>query len=143
MNPIQTDDSSMVFGLYGRISGSENYDASGFLVTHYTFDVTLDDLSGHTYWLNNNIMDDTEESFGIRSTTKGRYYDNDYGYVDFTTPVPIFVPYNASEATYVGLIEYTGSGGSHATLSLGPNESDYCINGSNASGDFVLGTCTP
>jgi hypothetical protein len=143
MNPIQADDGSMAFALYGRISGSEDYDNSGFLVTHFNFEITLDDLAGHTYWLNNNKMDDTEESFGIRSTSSGRYYDNDYGYVDFTTAVPIFVPYNSSEATYDGRIEYTGSNGSQATLSLGPNESDYCINGSNTTEDFSFGTCVP
>jgi hypothetical protein len=143
MDPLHADDGSMDVALYGKISGTENYNDSGFLVTHLTLEVTLDDLSGHTYWLNNNQMHDIEENFGLRSTSSGRYYDNDYGYVDFTTAVPIFVPDNPSEATYDGQVDYTGSDGSHATLSLGPNEADDCINGSNASGDFVLGTCAP
>ncbi len=143
MDPVQVTDGSMAYALHGSISGSEEYDSSSFLVSHFTLEATLDDLSGHTFWLNNNKMDATEENFGIRSTTSGRYYDNDYGYVDFTTAIPVFTPYNTAEATYDGQLDYTGSDGSHATLSLGPNESDYCINGSNTSGDFVLGTCAP
>ena len=144
MNPIQVDYGDMAFALYGRMTGAESYDNnSGFLVFDSTIEATLDDLSGHTYWLNNYQMRDIDENFGLRSTSSGRYYDNDYGYVDFTTSVPIFIPYNTAEATYEGQIDYTGSDGSQATLSLGPNEGDYCINGSNASGDFVLGTCAP
>jgi hypothetical protein len=139
MNPIQADDGSMAFALFGMISGSETSDTS----IHITFEITLDDLAGHTYWLNNYAINETLEINGLRSTMSGRFYDNDYGFVTFVTdPVDtIFIPYNPSDSTYDGRIDYTGSSSSRATLWLGVNQSDYCINVFNSSGVFDLGTC--
>lgn len=143
MNPLGYDDGLMSYTLTGDLSGSETTNASGYMVSHLVFNLTVDDLAGHTYWLNNYVIDETEEPSGLRSTMRGRYYDNDYGYVDFVTdPLDtIFVPFNPTDSTYDGRLDFTGSSSSRATLWLGVNQSDYCINVFNASGVVDIGTC--
>ena len=143
MNPLSINDGVTSYFMYGNISGTESTDNSGFLVSHLTLNMTLEALSGKKYWLNQYKIDDTEENTGTRSTISGRYYDNDYGYVDFSTLETIFIPYNPFEATYDGLIKFTGSNNSYANLWLGVNQNDYCINVFNASGVVNLGTCAP
>ena len=143
MNPIAYNDGSMSYTLIGDLSGSMVTNVSGFLVSHLALNITLDDLSGHTYWLNDYVIDETEEISGLRSIISGRFYENDYGFVDFVTDQvnTIFIPYNPLDSTYDGRIDYTGSSGSHATLWLGVNQSDYCINVFNSSGVVDIGTC--
>jgi hypothetical protein len=145
MNPVSYNDGITKYSLIGILSGTVATNLSGFLVSHIALNVTLDDPSGKTYWLNDYAIDETEETNGLRSTVSGRYYENNYGFVDFfTDPLDtIFVPYNPSDPTYDGRIEYTGSSGSHANLWLGVNQSDYCINVFNASGVVNIGTCAP
>jgi hypothetical protein len=148
MSAIQADyyEGSAPFNLIGRMAGSESYaDVSGYQVFDYTIEVTLNDVLGNSYWLNDYHIIDTfdENSFGTSTLFSGRYYDNEYGYVDFSTNEPIFVPdYPVSRTPYSGLVEYTGSDGSMATILLWGIYGDQCINGSNLSGDFVLGSCT-
>jgi hypothetical protein len=134
MDPLYFDDGSLSAALYGRISGK--IDELPQPVEQYTYEITVDDLTGHTYWINDYTEDLSKVNFGTEIKISGRYYDSDYGYVDLTTPVTIFILDEYNIGTYDGLIDYTGRDGSHATLSLGPNENDYCINGSNASGAF-------
>jgi hypothetical protein len=141
MNPITVDDGGATYTLNGEMNGSETIDNSGFLVSHLTLNITLEDSTGQSFWLNNYKIDNTEESSGTRSTISGRYYDNDYGFVDFNTIETIYVPYNPFEATYAGLITFVGREGTHANLRLGVNQNDYCINVFNASGIVNLGTC--
>ena len=143
MNPLDFDDGIMTFSLIGSISGTMTTNSSGFLVSHLTLNITLDDLTGKTFWLSNYVIDETEEINGMRSSVRGRFYENDYGFVDFVTDPSdtIFVPFNPSDSTYDGRIDFTGSSGSHATLWLGVNQSDYCINVFNSSGVVDLGTC--
>jgi hypothetical protein len=141
MNPITVDDGGATYTLNGEMNGSETIDNSGFLVSHLTLNITLEDSTGQSFWLNNYKIDNTEESSGTRSTISGRYYDNDYGFVDFNTIETIYVPYNPFEATYAGLITFVGREGTHANLRLGENQNDYCINVFNASGIVNLGTC--
>ncbi|PKN11910.1 MAG: hypothetical protein CVU69_09865 [Deltaproteobacteria bacterium HGW-Deltaproteobacteria-4] len=143
MNSLSINDGVTSYVMYGNISGTESIDNAGFLVSHLTLNVTLEGLSGKTYWLNQYKIDGTEENTGTRSSISGRYYDNDYGYVDFGTLETIFIPYNPFEATYDGLIKFIGSNNSYANLWLGVNQNDYCINVFNASGVVNLGTCAP
>lgn len=143
MNPLSYDDGVMNYALIGSYSGSMTTNAMGYMVSQLTLNVTLRNSDGKTYWLNNYVIDETEEISGVRSTVRGRFYHNDYGYVDFLTdPVDtIFVPYNPSDSTYDGRIDYTGGSGSSAILWLGVNQGDYCINVFNASGVANIGTC--
>ena len=141
MSPLDYDDGVTPFSLTGTISGTITTDTSGFLVSHLGVNVTLEDSFGQTFWLNNYELDETEEITGASSTVSGRFYAHDYGFVDFITLETIFVPYDPSASTYDGRLEFTGSSGSHATLWLGVNQNDYCINVSNASGTVDLGTC--
>ena len=144
MNPFTVDDGVTPYTLNGEMNASETLDNLGFLGSHLTLNVTLEEPTGQTFWLNNYKIDDTEESFGTRSTISGRYYDNDYGFVDFSTIETIYVPYNPFEPTYAGLIKFIGRDGSYANLRLGVNETDYCINVFNTTGVVALGTsCTP
>lgn len=144
MNPLSYDDGVTAYSLTGSYSGSMTTNAAGLLVSQLILNVTLEDSGGKTYWLNNYVIDETEEIDGVRSTVRGRFYENDYGYVDFLTdPVDtIFVPYNPTDATYDGRIDYTGGSGSSAILWLGVNQGDYCINVFNASGVADIGTCS-
>ena len=145
MNPLGYNDGVTSYSVIGTFSGTMKTDNFGVLVSHLDLNATLDNLSGQTFWLNNYVMDETEETNGLRSTISGRFYENDYGFVDFLTdPLQtIFVPFNQSDSTYDGRIEYTGSLSSHATLLLGVNQDDYCIEVVNASGVVDLGTCVP
>lgn len=145
MNPLGYNDGITNYSLTGTFSGTMTTDNFGFLVSHLDLDVTFDNLSGRTFWLNNYVIDETEETSGLRSTISGRFYEHDYGFVDFLTdPLEtIFVPFNPLDSTYDGRIEYTGRLSSHATLFLGVNQDDYCIEVVNASGVVDLGTCVP
>ena len=141
MSPLDYDDGVTPFSLTGTISGTITTNISGFLVSHLGVNVTLEDSFGQTYWLNNYVLDETEEINGVSSAVSGRFYAHDYGFVDFSTLETIFVPYNSSESTYDGLIRFIGSDGSYANLWLGVNQNDYCINVFNSSGVVDLGTC--
>jgi hypothetical protein len=143
LNPLSYDYGVTIFSLTGRYSGTMSTNIAGYQVSHLNLNMTLDDLAGQTYWLNDYVIDETEESTGVRSTVSGRYFHNDYGYVDFITDPndKIFIPYNPLEPTYDGRLDYTGSNGSTATLWLGVNLNDYCINVFNVSGNVDLGTC--
>jgi hypothetical protein len=145
MNPLGYNDGITNYSLTGTFSGTMTTDNFGFLVSHLDLDVTFDNLSGRTFWLNDYVIDETEETSGLRSTISGRFYEHDYGFVDFLTdPLEtIFVPFNPLDSTYDGRIEYTGRLSSHATLFLGVNQDDYCIEVVNASGVVDLGTCVP
>ena len=114
-----------------------------------TINMTLEEPSGKTYWLNNykihslETFDPSATYWGTQSTVSGRYYSNDHGYVDFVTAEAVFVPFDEWAPVYDGLIKFTGSDGSHANLWLGVNRDDYCINVFNASGVVDIGTCAP
>ena len=144
MNPLFVNEGIEPVVIYGRIVGKEKTDEFGIMTIsdHYDFNFTAENQSGQTFWLNNYVIDDFYEFSGLRETASGRYYDYNYGYVDFTTVEDIFVPYNPTDPTYDGLLEYTGRDGTHANLWLGVNQDDYCINVFNASGWVVdIGTC--
>lgn len=139
MDPISVNEGGTSYTLYGTAAGYEYFDNSGYPAFHVAINATLEDPYLKTFWLNNYMEDDVEESNGIRSVMSGRYYDHDYGYVDFTTAEAIFIPFNLTDPTYDGTLDYSGSEGSNATLKLGPNEIDYCITGFNAAGTFTMG----
>ncbi|MBW6508826.1 MAG: hypothetical protein K0A94_04685 [Desulfuromonadales bacterium] len=145
-NPLYLDDSVDRYALYGKLVSKIN---EWDVVSHTTINMTLEEPSGKTYWLRNYKIDSFETYVnlnndnydGTASTISGRYYSNDYGYVDFITEEVIFVPHNEFAPVYDGLIKYTGSDESHANLWLGVNRDDYCINVFNASGVVNIGTC--
>jgi hypothetical protein len=141
MDPILVIMDGTSYTVYGTASGNEYWANSGDLGLHLAINATLVDSSAKTFWLNNYNENDIDEGNGIRSVMSGRYYDHDYGYVDFTTVEAIFTPYNATDPTYEGLLEYTGRDGSHANLWLGVNQYDYCIKVFNSSGVVDIGTC--
>jgi hypothetical protein len=149
VNPIYLDDGVNRYGLYGKIGAEIN---EWDLVSHVTINLTMEEPSGRTYWLNNYKIKSVETSvtvdpigtyWGTQSIVSGRYYSNDHGYVDFVTAEAIFVPFDELAPVYDGLLKFTGSAGSHANLWLGVNRDDYCINVFNASGVVDIGTCAP
>ncbi|MFO7576135.1 MAG: hypothetical protein R6W66_00245 [Pelovirga sp.] len=149
VNPLYMDDGVDRYGLYGKLSATvHEYD----MTSDITINMTLEEPSGKTYWLNNYKINSAETSvtvepigtyWGTQSTVSGRYYSNDHGYVDFVTEEVIFVPFDELAPVYDGLITFTGSDGSHANLWLGVNRDDYCINVFNAAGVVNIGTCAP
>ena len=145
-SPLYMDDGFEKYGLYGNIAATINEDDT---TIGMTINMTLEEPSGGTYWLNNFKMDTFEkydvtgEHLGTELAISGRYYSNDHGYVDFVNEEAIFIPYNALAPAYDGLIKFTGSNGSHASLWLGENQDDYCIKVFNDSGVVNIGTCVP
>jgi hypothetical protein len=150
-NPLYLTDSVDRYALYGKLASETNeWDRT----SHTTINMTLEEPSGKTYWLNNYKIDSIEtyvtadieplltvDYYGTESTISGRYYSNDHGYVDFITAEVVFVPYDELAPVYDGLIQFVGRDGSHANLWLGVNRDDYCINVFNASGTVDIGTC--
>lgn len=144
MDPLYMDDGVARYGLYGELSATvHEYDMTGDI----TINMTLEEPSGKTYWLNNyriHSLETFEPSnvyWGTQSTVSGRYFSNDHGYVDFVTVEAVFFPLDEFAPVYDGLIKFTGSDGSHANLWLGVNRDDYCINVFNNMGVVDIGTC--
>ncbi|MBD1401669.1 hypothetical protein [Pelovirga terrestris] len=146
MNPLYMVSGVDRYALYGKIGGTTNKNDMTSIVL--TTDITMQETSGRTYWLNNYRMDSAEKydvtgtHWGTELTISGRYYSNDHGYVDFATEEVIFMPFNDLAPAHDGLIKFTGSNGSHAYLWLGENQDDYCIKVFNDSGVVDIGTCT-
>jgi hypothetical protein len=110
--------------------------------------VTVTDSTNKSFWLNNYQLDEWEEATGIRGLWSGRFYHHDHGYVDFVTDPedPIFIPFDTLAPTFDGgRLDFTGAPQSRATLWLGVNAADYCINVFGANGAHLgdLGTCAP
>jgi hypothetical protein len=146
VDPLYMDDGVDRYGLYGKLSATvHEYDMTGDI----TINMTLEEPSGKTFWLNNykihslETFDPSNVYWGTQSTVSGRYYSNDHGYVDFVTEEVVFVPFDEFAPVYDGLIKLTGSDGSRANLWLGVNRDDYCINVFNAAGAVDIGTCAP
>lgn len=145
---LQADDGLEDIKLAGTIIGVFFIDqANGFPASDLTMDVTVTDAVNKTFWMNNYKLKEWEEAAGIRGLWSGRFYHHDHGYVDFVTDPTdrIFIPFDSLSPTYDGKLDFTGATQSRATLWLGVNAADYCINVYGNTGAHLgdLGTCAP
>jgi hypothetical protein len=76
----------------GTINGIATYDV-GISTESMTFkNIYIHDNSlNKTYWFHDSVMTMTDESSSYSMTIDGRYYDPDYGYIDFSTEEPFTI----------------------------------------------------
>jgi len=145
---LLADDGLEDIKLAGTIIGAFFIDqTNGLPASDLTMDVTVTDAANKTFWMNNYKLKEWEEATGIRGLWGGRFYHHDHGYVDFVTDPSdrIFIPFDSLSPTYDGKLDFTGATQSRATLWLGVNAADYCINVYGSTGSHLgdLGTCAP
>jgi hypothetical protein len=100
----------------GTIAGTAAYDV-GIDTGSMTFkDIYIHDNSlSKTYWFHDFVVAGTDESSSYSMTIDGRYYDPDYGYIDFSTEEPFTIlidDENPSDGVLVAL----GKDGTKARL---------------------------
>lgn len=145
---LLVDDGVESFNLAGTMDGSFFIDQThGVPASDLTMNVTVTDTLNKTFWMNNYQLEEWEEPTGIRGIWSGRFYHHDHGFVDFVTDPAdsIFIPFDRFSPTFDGKLNFTGATQSRATLWLGVNADDYCINVFGNTGAHLgdLGACSP
>jgi hypothetical protein len=100
----------------GTIAGTAAYDV-GIDTGSMTFkDIYIHDNSlSKTYWFHDFVIAGTDESSSYSMTIDGRYYDPDYGYIDFSTEEP-FTILTDDENPSDGVLVAQGRDGTKARL---------------------------
>ncbi len=100
----------------GTIAGTAAYDV-GIDTGSMTFkDIYIhDNLLDKTYWFKDFVVAGTDESSSYSMTIDGRYYDPDYGYIDFSTEEP-FTILTDDENPSAGVLIALGGDGTKARL---------------------------
>jgi hypothetical protein len=81
-----------------------------------TIDIRIrDNSTGKVYWANDYTITIVEESGYVEVEMSGRYYDPDYGYVDFHTDTPFRID-DGDEWPSAGVLTVEGEGGTKAQL---------------------------
>lgn len=126
------------FRLYDLTSSSAAETGSETLQGQVNWNVSADGLTdtvgmdivltksatGKSYWAHNytfTLVSDAAATYA-NVTASGRFYNADNGYVDFSTPTPMYIDANAANPTS-GVMLFTGSNGSKARLTVNANGS--------------------
>jgi hypothetical protein len=104
-------------------SGSDSFTTSGSVSFNFqaspptaTIDIRVrDNSTGKVYWANDYSITLVEESGYVEFEISGRYYDPDYGYVDFHTETPFHID-DGDEWPSAGVLIVEGEGGTEARL---------------------------
>ncbi|OGW34284.1 MAG: hypothetical protein A2X58_01240 [Nitrospirae bacterium GWC2_56_14] len=118
--------------LTGSISWGFNLAASSDTMTMNV--VMLDQSSGKAYWLNDYTVTSTYGSYSVTETISGRYYDPDYGYVDFASETPLVTNYS-QEWPASGTISFSGGNGTSVRLDFEP---ERIVLGVDTNGDRIV-----
>jgi hypothetical protein len=104
-------DSVSSFTYFGSASAAMS--ADGFSITIDAY--IKDGGSEKVCWLNHYQLTETDRSGYNEITISGRYYNPDYGYVDFAAQSP-FICYDAEKYPAEGILELTGDNDTSARL---------------------------
>ena len=104
-------------------SGSDSFTTSGSISFNFqasplnaTMDIRIRDNSTEkVYWANDYSITLVEGSGYVELEMSGRYYDPDYGYVDFHTDTPFHID-DGDEWPSAGVLIVEGEGGTEAQL---------------------------
>lgn len=104
-------------------SGSDSFTTSGSVSFNFqatpltaTMDIRIrDDSTGKVYWVNDYSITLVEGSGYVEFEVSGRYYDPDYGYIDFHTDTPFHID-DGDEWPSAGVLIVEGEGGTEAQL---------------------------
>lgn len=100
--------------------------------------VLTDNGTGKTYFVDHYVANIIYGATSSQTTLKGRYYDNDYGFVDITTSTALTTPDTASQPA-AGALLFAGKN-SQAQLSFSSSGSTL---GVDANGDGTFETTIP
>lgn len=92
------------------LDGSISMESSGSSITN-TMDLKIKDEDDLVYWINNYVIDVTDNDTYVLVSATGRYYDPNYGYVDITTPTPLLI-YGDDSYPSSGVFIVTGASSS-------------------------------
>ncbi len=120
----------------GTITGTAAYDV-GIDTGSMTFkDIYIHDNSlNKTYWFHNFVVAGTDESSSYSMTIDGRYYDPDYGYIDFFTEEP-FTILTDDENPSAGVLIALGGDGTKARLTARSSTTYMVEVDTNGDGTF-------
>lgn len=114
---------TMTFSNLTISSGSDSFTIDGSITADSSAEpivVTInikmkDNTTGKTFWAENYTATITTTINGEEIEISGRFYHSDHGYVDLTTPTPMFIA-NADEWPSSGVVIATGANNSKVKL---------------------------
>lgn len=126
--------------LTGTLSWDNNYETD---TDTMTMNITLlDQEDGKTYWFNSYEITtnyETDSLSGFFQTITGRFYDHDYGYVNISTPIPLFtyVPLisDADGWDPLGMLLFSGDSGTWTRLVF---DEEICLIEADTNGDHII-----